>query len=205
LTVTTGGGCTNNNATAPIIINAYPYPVAAFSLNSTSFDLPYDPLIATNQSVGASTYLWNFGDGGTSTAANPTYLYTTVGIYPVQLIATSSLGCSDTAFAEIITNADVVFPNVFTPDPENPSGGYYDITSLTNDVFFPYTSGVTDFKLQIFNRWGELIFETIDIKQGWDGYYRGQLCQQDVYIWKAYVKLNNGKEFNKTGDVTLLR
>jgi gliding motility-associated-like protein len=205
LTVTTAAGCTNNNASSPIIIHAYPYPLAAFSLNSLSFDLPYDPLIATNQSVGATTYTWSFGDGGTSTATNPTYLYQTVGIYPVQLIATSALGCSDTAYAEVITNADVVFPNVFTPDPDNPSGGYYDITSLTNDVFFPYTSGVTDFKLQIFNRWGELIFETFDIRQGWDGYYRGQICQQDVYIWKAYVKLNNGKEFNKTGDVTLLR
>jgi gliding motility-associated-like protein len=64
---------------------------------------------------------------------------------------------------------------------------------------------VVDFKFQIFNRWGELIFETFDIKQGWDGYYRGKLCQQDVYVWKAYLKLNNGKIFNKTGDVTLLR
>jgi gliding motility-associated-like protein len=168
-------------------------------------DLPYDMLIATNQSAGAISYVWNFGDGGSSTAVNPSYLYTTVGIYPVQLIATNAFGCSDTAYSEVTTNADVVFPNVFTPDPNGASGGFYDIGSLTNDIFFPYTSGVTDFKLQIFNRWGELIFETFDVKQGWDGYYRGQLCQQDVYIWKAYLKLNNDKTFNKTGDVTLLR
>ncbi|MCE3280341.1 MAG: hypothetical protein K0S44_2532, partial [Bacteroidetes bacterium] len=205
VTVTTSGGCTNNNSSAPYLIHAYPFPVAAFNLNSTNLDLPYDALVTSNQSVGASTYYWTFGDGGSSTLFNPTYMYSSVGIYPVQLIATSGFGCSDTAYAEVTTNTDVVFPNVFTPNVDGSSGGFYDITSLTNDVFFPYTSGVIDFKLQIFNRWGELIFETRDIKQGWDGYYRGQLCQQDVYIWKAYVKLNNGKTFNKTGDVTLLR
>jgi hypothetical protein len=44
-----------------------------------------------------------------------------------------------------------------------------------------------------------------DINIGWDGYYKGKLCEEDVYVWKAYAKLNNGKVFKKTGDVTLLR
>jgi large repetitive protein len=205
LTVTTAGGCTNNNASAPFMIYAHPYPVASFSINSTLLNLPYDYLITNNQSIGATSYVWNFGDGGTSTQTNPQYLYSTVGVYPIMLVATNAYNCSDTAYSEVTTNADVVFPNVFTPSEEGSSGGFYDISSLTNDIFFPYTSGVTDFSLQIFNRWGELIFETTDVKQGWDGYYRGKLCQQDVYVWKASLKLNNGKKFNKTGDVTLLR
>ncbi|OFY83243.1 MAG: hypothetical protein A3F72_17905 [Bacteroidetes bacterium RIFCSPLOWO2_12_FULL_35_15] len=205
VTVTTNGGCTNNNSSSPLLINAFPFPIAAFSVNSTNLDLPYDILVCTNQSVGANSYLWNFGDGGASTATNPQYLYSSVGIFPIMLIATSQYGCSDTAYSEVTTNADVIFPNVFTPNTDESTGGFYDIASLTNDVFFPYTSGVVDFKFQIFNRWGELIFETFDIKQGWDGYYRGKLCQQDVYVWKAYLKLNNDKTFNKTGDVTLLR
>ncbi|MDQ3047891.1 MAG: gliding motility-associated C-terminal domain-containing protein [Bacteroidota bacterium] len=123
----------------------------------------------------------------------------------IQLIATSSFGCSDTAYSEVVTNADVVFPNVFTPGEGGSGGGAYNINALNNDVFFPYTSGVTDFKLQIFNRWGELIFESNDIALGWDGYYKGKLCQQDVYVWKAFIRLNNGNEFNKSGDVTILR
>lgn len=205
LTVTTGNGCTNASA-SPLVINAYPFPVAAFSINSSVLDLPYDPLICNNMSIGASTYSWNFGDGiGTSTATNPQYTYTTVGSYPIELIATNIYGCSDTAYAVVETNTDIVFPNVFTPNEDGSSGGSYDITSLTNDVFFPYASGVEDFKLQIFDRWGELIFESVNLSQGWDGYYRGKICQQDVYIWKAYIKLNNGRRFNKTGDVTLLR
>ncbi|HWY36482.1 MAG TPA: PKD domain-containing protein, partial [Nitrosopumilaceae archaeon] len=205
LSVATGGGCKNNNSSGPMIIHGYPFPVAAFSVNSTSLNIPYDVLICNNQSTGANTYNWNFGDGNTSTAINPHYLYNSVGIFHIQLISTSVHGCQDTAFSEVTTNADVIFPNAFTPNTSGPSGGSYTINNLDNDVFFPYTSGVTDFKLQIFDRWGELIFESRDVKQGWDGYYRERLCQQDVYVWKAYIKLNNGKIFNKSGDVTLLR
>lgn len=204
LSVTTFGGCNNSNSSAPYIINVYPYPTAAFSQNTTVLDLPYDLLILTNLSSGATTYQWTFGDGGTSSLTNPQYQYTVVGIYPITLIATSANGCADTAYSEVTTTADVVFPNVFTPNGDGPSGGGYDLGSLTNDIFFPYTSGVTDFKFEIFNRWGELIFVSNDINIGWDGYYKGKLCQQDVYVWKAYVKLNNGKTFKKTGDVTLL-
>lgn len=205
LTVMTYGGCTNDNTSAPYIINVHPYPIAAFSQNSTLLNLPYDLLVLNNLSTGATSYLWNFGDGGSSTAINPQYLYSVVGIYPIMLIATSAYGCSDTAYSEVTTTADVIFPNVFTPNSGGPNGGGYDLGSLTNDVFFPYTSGVTDFKFEIFNRWGELIFVSNDINTGWDGYYKGQLCQQDVYVWKAFIKLNNGKTFNKSGDVTLLR
>ena len=79
------------------------------------------------------------------------------------------------------------------------------MNNFSNDIFFPYSAGVIEFKIEIFNRWGEEVFESLDIKQGWDGYYRGQICQQDVYVWKANVKLNNGKMFHKSGDVTLLR
>jgi gliding motility-associated-like protein len=205
LTVSTNGGCTNNSGTTPYIINAYPYPIANFSVNSTFLDLPYDALITTNQSTGATTYNWDFGDGVTSTAVNPQHLYSEVTTYQIQLIATSAFGCTDTAYKEVTTSADIVFPNAFTPDPDGSNGGTYDINDLTNNVFHPFTSGVTDYVLQIFNRWGELIFESKDVKIGWDGYYRGQICQEDVYIWKASVKLNNGKLFQHIGDVTLLR
>lgn len=205
LSVATAGGCTSNNAGAPMIIYGYPYPFAAFSVNSTTLNIPYDILICTNQSMGAVTYNWNFGDGGISNATNPQHLYNTVGNFHIQLIATSLAGCPDTAYVDVTTTSDIVFPNVFTPNPNNPNGGSYTIGDLTNDVFFPYTSGVTEYKLQIYNRWGELIFESLELKQGWDGWYRGKLCQQDVYVWKAFVKFNNGKTFNKSGDVTLLR
>jgi gliding motility-associated-like protein len=205
LTVTTGNGCSNTSTTTSIIINANPSPQAAFSVNSYNLNLPYDQLICTNQSQNAITYSWSFGDGGSSTATDPQYLYQSVGSFQVMLIGTSANGCKDTSLVQINTDADVTFPNVFTPNSDGSSGGYYNINALDNDIFFPYTTGVEEYKLSIFNRWGELIFETDDIKQGWDGYYKGKLCENGVYIWKADIKLLNGKTFKKNGDVTLLR
>ncbi|MES2284807.1 MAG: PKD domain-containing protein, partial [Bacteroidota bacterium] len=204
LTVTTSGGCTNSTAT-PLIINGHPFPVAAFSLSSTDLELPYDVMLCNNQSTGASTYNWDFGDGETSTLYSPEYLYTTIGIYPVQLIAMTAYGCLDTAYSEVTTNAEVKFPSAFTPNPDGSSGGFFDLNSMDNNIFFAYTSGVIEYKLEVYNRWGQIIFATEDPKEGWDGYYKNQLCPQDVYIWKAFIKLNNGKVFNKNGNLTLLR
>jgi len=132
-------------------------------------------------------------------------LYSVVGIFQIQLISTNQFGCSDTATKSVTTDADVIFPNAFSPSTSGPNGGTYSHNNTDNNVFFPYTAGVSEYKMQIFNRWGELIFESNDISIGWDGYYRGVICPQDVYVWKAYLKLNNGKTFNKTGDVTLLQ
>jgi len=205
LTITTFGGCTNNNSGTPLVITASPLPIAVFSVNATKFDLPFDALICTNQSVGAVTYNWNFGDGTTSTMTDPQHVYTSIGTFQIQLIATNQFGCPDTTNTPVITSADAIFPNAFTPNPNNGSGGAYTLFSTDNDIFFPYTAGVVDFQFSIFNRWGELVFESLDIKKGWDGYYKGNLCEQGVYVWKAYLKLNDGKEINKDGDVTLIR
>lgn len=206
LTVTTSGGCTNNNLSAPLTINGNPYPTAAFALNGVNLNLPYDVLTTTNQSTGATSYIWSFGDGQTSTLAEPQHLFTSLGSFQVQLVAISDQGCTDTAFSysEVTTDADVVFPSGFTPNIDGSNGGFYDETSMENNVFFPYTSGVTEYRLEIYNRWGQVIFVSEDVKQGWDGYFNGKLCQQDVYIWKAFIKLNNGKKFEKNGSLTLL-
>lgn len=208
VSVITDAGCSNTNSSAPIVVSAQPSPNASFALNPSPpqvLNLPYDVLYCTNTSTGATTYVWNFGDGNTSTLINPNHLYEEVGEYTVELVAISDYGCTDTARAVVITDADLVFPNAFTPLEGGATSGYYDPNALDNNVFHPYHSGVIDYKLQIFNRWGELIFESFDVKQGWDGYYREKLCQVGVYVWKAYAKLNNGKVFNKSGDVTLLK
>ena len=205
LVVTTSGGCTNNNTAAPLVINGHPFPVASFSLSSTDLELPYDVLLCSNQSTGAISYNWNFGNGETSAVKNPQHVYTAIGIFQVQLVAMTQFGCLDTAYSEVTTNAEVTFPNAFSPNADGSSGGFFDITSLDNDIFFAYTAGVTEYELEIYNRWGEIIFATQDPKQGWDGYYKNELCQQDVYIWRAFVKLNNGKAYYKNGNLTLLR
>jgi gliding motility-associated-like protein len=204
LNVISDRGC-SNKSNLPINIRVYPKPLAEFSVNADSLDLPYDVLICTNQSTGAVNYNWTFGNDGNSTLQNPQILLQTLGNCRIELIGTSDYGCSDTIAKNVTTNADIVFPNAFTPREDVSSGGSYIVSSLDNDVFFPYTSGVTEYRLMIFNRWGEMIFESDDVKRGWDGYYKGKLCQGGVYVWKAKVKLNDGKVFNKAGNVTLLR
>ena len=204
LTVNTDGGCTSNTTSTPFTVNAYPSPVAVFTMSSTHLNLPYDLLTIDNLSTGANSYVWNFGDGGSSTLFEPHYLYSLIGNFHIELIAMNQYGCADSAYAEVTTDADIVFPNAFTPNTAGSNGGIYDMNNYNNDIFFPYSAGVVEYELKIYNRWGELIFESHDIKQGWDGYYKGQLCQQDVYVWEAYAKLNNGRLYNKTGDVTLI-
>ena len=98
------------------------------------------------------------------------------------------------------------FPNAFKPNPAGPSGGVP--TRTKNYVFIPYPrNGIKagTYKLQIFNRYGEKIFESTDPEIGWDGYYRGDLCAQDVYVWKCNCIFENGKIYKKIGNVTLLR
>jgi hypothetical protein len=205
LTVSTAGGCTANSVSTPLQVDAYAKPTASFYLDTNYYSIPNDGMKITNTSRGASSYLWNFGDGNTSKERTPKYSYKYIGNYEIELIVTSSQGCTDTAYASLVTNADVKFPNAFTPSTFGSNGGIYNMNDLSNDVFFPYTTGVIEYKLEIFDRWGELIFVSADVLQGWDGYYRGAICQMGVYVWKAYVKLNNGKVYNLTGDVSLLR
>ena len=89
----------------------------------------------------------------------------------------------------------IAYPDAFTPNGDK-----------LNDVFLPVYKGViVEYQLNIFNRWGELIFESKDIDVGWDGTYKDKLCKQDVYVWKVYVKFSNGQVYIKAGDVTLYR
>ncbi|MGZ4099562.1 MAG: PKD domain-containing protein, partial [Bacteroidia bacterium] len=197
------GPCGNLSASINVIIN--PVPDAAFTPSTYTANIPNDPIQFTNQSTGANSYYWNFGDGGFTNIMNPIHNYLTVGYYTVSLVAINQFGCKDTTNKEIKVISDIQFPNVFTPNLNGGNGGSYNPADLSNDVFFPYTSGVTEYHLRIFNRWGELIFESTDVFVGWDGYFNGKLCQQDAYVWKADVKFFDGRKYNKTGNVTLLR
>ncbi len=71
--------------------------------------------------------------------------------------------------------------------------------------FMQRSKGSVAYELNIFNKWGELLFVSKDINIGWDGYYRGQLCQQDAYVWKVKAKFADGSTVVKSGDLLLLR
>jgi gliding motility-associated-like protein len=205
LNVQTLEGCNVISPQNAVKIVVHPHPTAAFTPNPQYVYTPYGTVYFNNQSKNATSYLWDFGNGITSTVSSPTYTYTEVGTYTITLISTDKNGCKDTITKEIIVSGDFIMPNAFTPNPDGPNGGVFDPTSLDNDVFNAYAKGVKEYKLHIFNRWGELIFESTDPKIGWDGYYREKLCQAGVYIWQVYIKFLDDREFKKVGDVNLIR
>jgi gliding motility-associated-like protein len=152
-----------------------------------------------NLSDNADVFEWDFGDGTTSDEFNPSHVYKDAGTYDVTLKVWTVNGCFDLYVMEnaVFTEPSgmVEFPNAFRPDSPLEE----------NKVFKPgIIDHVDDYHMMIFNRWGELIFESFDQEVGWDGYYQGKLAKQDVYIWKVKGTYSDGKGFVKTGNVTLL-
>lgn len=203
LALSNNGPCANKSGSIHVIIR--PSPIASFAASSYTIFNPADPINFTNSSQLATIYNWDFGDGNQSSQTHPSHTFPGAGYFTVRLIASNQYNCLDTADALITVKSDIKFPNAFTPNTNGTNGGGYIPGDLSNDVFFPYVSGVTEYNLKIFNRYGELIFQSNDVKIGWDGYFNGKLCQQDAYVWKANVKFFDGTVFDKTGSVTLLR
>lgn len=190
------------------IIEVYETPIAQFNARPAIVFVPDNPVYTNNQSVGASVFFWDFGDGSTSTEEEPIHYYEEEGFFSITLIASNASGCADTLIRENVVegqqNGRLLVPNAFTPSLSGSNGG--DIgASGTNDVFMPIMQSVQEFEMLIFNRWGELLFRTQDQQIGWDGYYNGKLCPQDVYIYKLILKFDNGQISTRTGDVNLIR
>lgn len=207
--VATGVGGMTNTITKVDSVVVHPRAMAFFTLQPTEVTVPSQPVFTYNLSSNASIHAWDFGDGTTSSELNPVHYYQASGTYDVSLIANNQWNCPDTFRIDELVTATaagaIQFPNAFTPSTTGPGDGIYDPRSFTNDHFFPLYEGVEDYKLEIFNRWGELLFVSDDVKVGWNGYYRGQPAKQDVYVWKAYAKFSDGREATMKGDVTLLR
>jgi gliding motility-associated-like protein len=192
-------------------IDVWDVPFAQFNVRPHLVYVPDEPVYTSNLSIGGVEWYWDFGDGiGTSTEYEPTYTYTYPGIYDIFLWVANEYGCEDSLLIEKAVIAEeggiVATPNVFTPNPDGPGGSGGGIGNPAfNDVFLPQEKGVIEFHLQIFNRWGEMLFESYDKNVGWDGYYRGRLSPADVYVYKLDLKLNDGNRVTRLGDVFLLR
>jgi PKD repeat protein len=196
-------------SSSSVVIKVNPKPSARFEIYPDKAFIPEDEIRFQNYSAAAIRYLWNFGDGNTSEQFEPDHRYEKYGNYNVSLKVYSEKGCSDSL---MVLNAFsgsayfIEFPNAFIPNTGGPSGGVYSsVSDETAQVFHPSFSGVSEYHLKIFSKMGVLIFETNDINIGWDGYFKGQLNNPGVYIWKVRGNFSNGEPFTKMGDVTLLR
>ncbi len=207
LTVTTAAGCTSSAPTAGQVISHTP-PTAAFSSTPWTADIDHANIAFNDLSMGGvTTWAWNFGDGATSGVSNPSHQYIDIGTFQVDLYITDANGCTDEVTQNILITPvyDVVIPTAFTPDGHGGNGGGYDPNNLDNDIFYPFSRFVKDFRMRIFNRWGELIYESEDIRIGWDGYYRGELSPQDVYVVQTWIRFVDNREVQKLTDLTLFR
>jgi gliding motility-associated-like protein len=208
LTVVTAAGCTATAATTGQVI-AHAPPTAAFTADPWSTDIDHATIAFNDQSSnGIAVHAWDFGDGATSQVEDPLHTYDDIGEYPVELWVQDGNGCMDSVMhiVRITPVHDITIPNAFTPDPNGGNGGSAWIPGdLSNDVFYPFARFVKDFRMRIFNRWGELIFESNEHAIGWDGWYRGKLSPQDVYVYQVWVRFVDDMEVLRMGDVTLFR
>lgn len=170
-------------------------PIADFEVNSA---LVFNglPISFRNLTVGGYTYFWDFGDLQTSSLTNPYNTYKDYGEFDISLIATNEIGCVDSITKKIgIEEAYYVYiPNTFTPD----KGRY-------NSTFSAITTGISSLNITIFNRWGELMYESDDLNFEWDGVYKGVIAQQGTYIYKVNCISNSGKELDFFGHINLLK
>ena len=185
LDITTSDGCLANY-TEPQYVCVHDYPTASFSFTPQPTTLLNTQINFNNFSSGASIYNWTFDVNGTpaySTQEHPIYIFSDAqpGSYEVCLEAVNDYGCTDVTCRTVeINDVFLVYvPNAFTPGNED----------NINDVFLPVVNGVDfqEFEFFIFNRWGELIFESYRIEEGWDGTYKGKIAKQDAYVWKLSV------------------
>lgn len=157
------------------------------------------PITFQNLTNNGVFYDWRFGDGNFSTAVHPNNTYEEPGTYEVLLVATDAKGCQDSIMKWITIEDEhyIYVPNAFTPDGDR-----------FNNVFYASTVNIVTFNMLIFNRWGELIFESNDPEYGWDGTYNGVRAKDGTYIYViTYQTINDDPDTEHVlkGFVTLLR
>lgn len=202
LSVVDINGCVNS-ITQLGFITVYPDPVAAFGFLTPQPTTQQESNVGfDNLSTGGDTCHWDFGDASEQTdllCGDVTHLYEDTGAYHVQLIVTNQWGCADTADANvvIVPDASLYVPNTFTPNGDG-----------KNDFFFAYGEFVDEFHMMVFDRWGNLIFESYDINKGWDGRVQGHsnICQVDTYVWRiTYTEKYTGFYHRLIGHINLIR
>ncbi len=198
LTVMATWGC-DNTFTYENMITVYEKPTADFLASPRATNI-LEPTISFDN-LSSNTFIsnWLFGDGTSSEETNPEHTYNEIGQYTVMLIVETEHGCKDTAYSDVLVSDiyTLYAPNAFTPGHNG-----------VNDIFKPVGNGIDpdNFEMIIYNRWGQQIFKTKDINEGWNGRFNGKMCPQSAYTWVVRYKDNRGMKHHKViGTITLVR
>jgi gliding motility-associated-like protein len=203
MNVTSDYGCVYTN-TIVDIVEVTPMPTADFTVSQNPATWFETTIQTADISIG-NIAVWNWISPGAtsniSTGSNAIISYPEgqTGTYPITLIVTTAEGCSDSLTLEIQVVPDIIIyaPNTITPDDDEHNQNWY---VVVDGIDFE------NYHLEIFNRWGELIWQTFDAKAKWDGTYNNQKVPNGTYSWKMSYKMreNDGKDF-KTGYIHVLR
>ncbi|HOU98897.1 MAG TPA: PKD domain-containing protein, partial [Bacteroidales bacterium] len=204
LTITSPHGCVNSY-TYQDMIRVYPTPDARFVFSPLVPSIIDPEVLFTNLSTDANMYIWSFGDGDSSNVENPYHWYHHIGTYLAELVAVTNFGCKDTARSYVPVKDEYTFyaPTYISPDNDD-----------LNDVFYVVGNGITskNFKMYIYDRWGEIIYETDKYdpldpsKYGWDGRAKNN---KDVpigtYTWLVKYTDPSNVQHDKSGAVSVIR
>jgi len=197
LTVQNVMGC---SAADQITVFVFPIPQAGFLVNPSELSI-YNPTANfINTSIGAVNYIWDFDDGSGSNLQNPSHSFNKPGYYDVHLFAINESGCVNDTTQRIYVEGDfgLYVPSAFTPSNDG-----------LNEVFYVKGVGIDtkDFSLRIYSRWGDLVYYSTDINEGWDGTFqnKGSIMKSDIYVYKIELKNYLGKVKEFEGSVNLLR
>jgi PKD repeat protein len=203
-------------------VRVYPKPEVDFTFSDTlayiSSQTKEDDMIQFyNHTKYGDEFEWffnknNFFDGEIpeSYEKEPKHAYSDTGTYYVVLISNSEYGCGDTLIhpkaIKVKGEGNILFPTGFFLDPTKGPADEYNTDQYTPNMylFYPKNRGLERYKLEIYNRWGTLVFETDDANRGWNGYINGVPAKQDVYVWRCRGEYTNGGKFEISGDVTVI-
>jgi gliding motility-associated-like protein len=204
-TVTDINGC-SNSITYPGLITVHPVPQAGFTLSPQVTSILSPDITVTPTCINCDTTIY-FMNGLTDTVPVINldlpflYSYNDTGYYPIVQVAVNQWGCIDTAMDYVIIQPDWSFfaPNAFTPNNDG-----------RNDLFMVYGEGIDNntFEMYIFDRWGNPIFTSKDMYEGWNGRVNNSgeyVVQVDTYVWRVRFRNINGEPHSYVGHVNVIR
>jgi len=186
----------------PVFINVNQNPWVDWVFSETEVEIPNAIVefnITEEHDGPIVSYLWDFGDGSTSEASDPVHQYTETGFYDISLTMIDDFGCVNTQSIpraiEVIKQVAIFIPNAFTPNNDG-----------LNDEFFVAPKLIRDFEIDIFDRWGKLVYQSMDMNFRWNGNdSSNQPMPEGVYTYRIRAVEFDGERITKSGTVTLYR
>ena len=195
LIATTTNGC-DDTLTVANAIDVWPRPIAGFSTHKEEYLMYFPRVDFIDESTGATQWEWDLADGSGAYSQNPSYEYSEPGNYQVIQRVLNDYGCDDETSERVLVKPAITLyiPNSFTPNEDG-----------INETFSGQGIGLEKYEMWIYNRWGENIFYSASMNDGWDGTFKGKQVESGMYIYKFNIVDVAKEQQQYTGEVYLMR